>query len=165
MALLNSRAHSLDHIIKFGTTISRESLSMGFLEKPQLLESDNSVTTSDFEIELRVMLATQSSTEGGTHHLLQLLKTKHVRLLEVRPAQKRSKVDQCSWEDPLLVFERRQVNVCVSLAQLLPGLVDEQRDMAESRGSPLERVIQGHMHGSRRHPFLSILAGAPCARA
>lgn len=42
----------------------------------------------------------------GTYDLLQFFKVEDVRLLGMRPAQERSEVYQCLWEQALLVLER-----------------------------------------------------------
>jgi hypothetical protein len=59
----------------------------------------------------------------------------------MRPAQKGSKVHQAGCKYALLVFERREVDIRISLAQLLSTFLDEQRDMTELRWSPLEGIV------------------------
>lgn len=70
MALFNNCTHPLDHLVKFGTTFSCKSLRMRFLEEPQFLKSDDSVPTSDLEVELGVMLAMQPSAKRETYNVL-----------------------------------------------------------------------------------------------
>lgn len=43
---------------------------MRFLEEPQFLKSDDSVPTSDLEVELGVMLAMQPSAKRETYNVL-----------------------------------------------------------------------------------------------
>lgn len=107
MCLLNGGAHLLDHLVKFGATTCCETLGMCFLKEPELLKGDNRVPAGDFKIELKSTSEWNSYWEiqEATHNLLELLKAEHIRLLRMRPTQKRSKVDQCSWKDALLVFE------------------------------------------------------------
>lgn len=86
--------------------------------------------------------------------MLQLLEIENIRFVCVRPPQKCCKVDQCRGEYPLLVPKRRQIDIRISLAELLTFLVDEKRDMTKLRGLPFEGVVQGDVHRSRGHPFL-----------
>lgn len=57
MIFLHSLGHSVDHLIKFGTTICREALRMCFLKEPELLKCDNCVSTGELEVELGEALA------------------------------------------------------------------------------------------------------------
>jgi hypothetical protein len=99
----------------------------------------------------------------STYELLQFLKTEDVGFLGVRPAQKSGEVDQRGCEHAVLILEVAEINVCVSFAELLAGLVYEEGNMTEARRCPVEGVIQGDMHGCRGHPFLYKLTSAVCS--
>lgn len=66
--------------------------------------------------------------------------------MRVRPPEKGSKVDQCRREYALLVSKGGQIDIRISLAELLPVLVDEERDMSKLRRLPLESIVQGDVH-------------------
>lgn len=90
----------------------------------------------------------------STYELFQFVKAEDIGLLGVRPAQKSGEINQRGCEHALLILEEAEIDVCVSFAELLAGLVYEEGNMTEARRCPVEGVIQGHMHWCRGHPFL-----------
>jgi hypothetical protein len=79
---------------------------MSFLKEPKLFKSNNGVASSDFQVELSWLLVKQSAVScWKTYDLLQFLQVKDIRLLSMRPAQKRSEVHQAGSENSLLVLE------------------------------------------------------------
>lgn len=42
----------VDHVVELGTSGGSETLSMGFLKKPELFESDYRISTGNLEVEL-----------------------------------------------------------------------------------------------------------------
>lgn len=60
----------------------------------------------------------------------------------MRPAQKSGEINQRGCEHALLILEEAEIDVCVSFAELLAGLVYEEGNMTEARSVQLKALYR-----------------------